>query len=59
MWSLEVMKYRNEAYAAGLNATEVNFLSENLITPFSRKLDAESAQRIDSFKEYLNEKREE
>lgn len=52
MWSLEIINYRNQAHAAGLTATEVNFLAPNKIYPIvGYKIDEESLEKIQKFKE--------
>lgn len=58
MWSLEVIKFRNEAHAAGMTATEVNFLSENTIAPRPYKIDEVSQSKIETFKNIVQEKGE-
>ena len=58
MWALEIIKFRNEAYAAGMTATEVNFLSENTIAPRPFKIDDFSQSKIEAFKDIVQEKGE-
>lgn len=54
MWSLEVIKIRNEAYAAKLTAVEVNHLFENKIYPVvGYNLPKESERKIQEFKDGL------
>lgn len=50
MWCLEVIHVRNQAYAAGLDAHEVNFLANNTITPFHRDVSKQSEVKIEQFK---------
>lgn len=50
MWCLEVIHVRNQAFAAGLDANEVNFLFNNTITPFHRDICKQSELKIEQFK---------
>lgn len=52
MWDLNVINLRNNGLAAGLTATEINFLAENKIYPVvGYKISAASIERINKFKD--------